>query len=77
MSDALKSNKTLIELNLRSKDKRNKKNTHRHRLFPILIKSTENMIRNRGVESLCDALKMNATLAKLNLRCEDKKRNNI
>ena len=69
MSDALKSNTTLTQLNLESKHKRNNiqmtsiNNPH----FSTFIKSTVNNIGDRGATSLSDALKSNTTLTKLNL----------
>ena len=76
MSDALKSNTTLIQLDLRSKDKRN--NTQmasiNNPLFFILIKSTGNSIGESGEASLSDALKSNTTLTKLKLGGKPKKK---
>ena len=76
LSDALKSNTTLTELNLRSGHKRN--NTQmtlvNNPLFSISIKSTVNNIGETGATSLSDALKSNTTLTELNLNSEHKKK---
>ena len=75
LSDALKSNTTLSNLNLDSEDKRN--NTQMASIsgsfFPILIQSTDNNIGETGATSLSDVLKSNTTLMKLNLGSEDKR----
>ena len=77
LSDALKSNTTLMKLNLWGNYKRN--NTQmasiNNPLFSILIKSTANNIGYIGATSLSDALKSNTTLTQLNLWCKHKKRN--
>ena len=77
LSDALKSNKTLSELNLSGKHKRN--NTEMtyidNSLFSIPIKSTENNIEYTGATSLSYALKSNTTLTELYLHGEDKRNN--
>ena len=69
LSDALKSNTTLIELDLSGEHKRN--NTQmasiNNQLFFILIKSTGNSIGFRGSASLRGALKSNTTLTELRL----------
>ena len=74
LSDALKSNTTLIELNLSGENKRN--NTQmistNNPFFFIIIISTDNAIGERGATSLSDALKSNTTLTKLDLSCEQK-----
>ena len=77
MSEALKSNTTLIKLNLESEDKRKK--THKRHPSIILIFfflgiSTDNEIGERGATSLSEALKSNKTLTELELRCKDKKK---
>ena len=77
MSEALKSNTTLTELNLNGEDKRKK--THKkhpptiHSFF--LFISTDNEIGDTGAASLSEALKSNTTLTELDLRCEDKRKN--
>ena len=43
-------------------------------LFSFHITSTDNNIGETGAESLCEALKSNTTLTKLNLRGGDKRR---
>ena len=67
LSDALKSNKSLTQLNLSGKYKRN--NTQmtfvNNLLFSILIKSTGNNIGETGRASFVDALKLNTTLTQL------------
>ena len=77
MSDALKSNTTLTELNLRSGHKRN--NTQmtlvNNPLFSISIKSTVNKIGDTGATSLSDALKSNTTLTELDLWGKNKRNN--
>ena len=77
LSDALKSNTTLTQLNLSGEHKRN--NTQMtsptiHSFF-ILIESTGNMIGDTGATSLSDALKSNTTLTELNLFGEYKRNN--
>ena len=77
LSEALKSNTTLTQLDLSGEDKR-KKTHKRHpsiiHSFSILITSTDNMIRETGATSLSEALKSNTTLTKLNLGSEDKRK---
>ena len=76
MSDALKTNTTLTELNLSSEDKRNNANDiHQQTTFFIIIKTTDNKIGERGAKSLSDALKTNTTLTRLYLIGEDKRNN--
>ena len=75
LSDALKSNTTLKILNLRREFKRNNTQITYNKLFFIHIKSTENFIRERGAESLGDALKTNTTLAVLDMNCKHKRNN--
>ena len=76
MSDALKSNTTLTQLDLLCKHKRNNTQmTSINESLFILIKSTGNNIGDTGTTSLSDALKTNTTLTKLNLRSEDKRNN--
>ena len=77
LSDALKSNTAITQLDLICEDKRNNtqmasiSNLH----FSILNKSSGNKVGETGATSLSDALKSNTTLTKLNLSC-DYKRNN-
>ena len=70
MSDALKTNTTLTQLDLRCKDKRN--NTQMSftniQLFSIPIKSSGDKIGETGATLLSEALKSNTTLTKLDLR---------
>ena len=77
MSDALKSNTTLIVLDLSGDDK--KDNTQMASInnphFFIPIKSTDNSIGDTGASSLSDALKSNKTLTQLYLRREHKRNN--
>ena len=84
LSEALKSNTTLTELNLGGEDKRKK--THQRHLSTdnssFLFPSTGsafgvgeislNDIGERGATSLSEALKSNTTLKKLNLSCQIK-----
>ena len=75
LSDVLKSNTTLIQLDLNREHKRN--NTQMisisNSLFSFFTKSTDNWIGKRGATLLSDALKSNSTLTELNLRGEDKR----
>ena len=77
LSDALKANIALTELDLSCEHKRN--NTQmasvNNPLFPILIKPKGNNIGKKGATSLGNALKSNTTLAKLNLGREHKRNN--
>ena len=77
LSDALKSNTTLTELNLSREHKRN--NTQmvpiNNSLFSIHAKRTDNSVGDIEAASLSDALKSNKTLTKLGLICEDKRNN--
>jgi hypothetical protein len=76
LSEALRSNTTLTELDLDGEDDR-KKTRNRHPLtihsFFLLIQ-TGNYIEDTGATSLSDALKSNTTLTKVNLKCEYKRR---
>ena len=75
LSDALKSNTTLTQLDLSREDKRNNTNgIHQQSTLSILNKSTENRIGEAGATSLSDALKSNTTLTKLDLRSENQKK---
>ena len=69
LSDALKSNTTLTQLNLCREDKRNitQMTSISNQLFSIFTKSTGNNIGVTGATSLSDALKSNTTLTKLDL----------
>ena len=77
LSDALRLNTTLTQLDLSCEDKRN--NTQmtpiNNPLFFILIKSTGSDIGDKGATSFSDALKSNTTLTVLFLNSE-RKRNN-
>ena len=76
LSEALKSNTTLTELDLRCEDKRKK--THKRHPSTIhsslFITSTDNNIGATGASSLSEALKSNTTLTKLNLGSERQKK---
>ena len=64
--DALKNNKTLKSLNLRSgKQERNKMNDY-------LMKEIQkgNKIGNHGIKVMSELLKTNETIAELNLSCD-------
>ena len=76
MSELLKSNTTLIELNLKGEDKRKKtqKTSTNNSLF-YFFTSTVNEIGDTGASSLSEALKSNTTLTELNICCEDKRKN--
>ena len=77
MSESLKSNTTLTELNMFGEDKR-KKTHKRHpstiHSFLFHFTSTENDIGNTGTTSLSESMKSNTTLTKLNLGSEDKRK---
>ena len=77
LSESLKSNTSLTELNLSGEDKRKK--THKrhpstHQSFPFLFETIGNNIGDFGAKSLCESLKLNTTLTKLCLCGEDKRR---
>ena len=76
LSEALKTNATLTELNLNGEDKR-KKTLKRYpstiHSFSFLFTSTGNTIGDTGAASLSEALKSNTTLIKLDLSGKDKK----
>ena len=76
LSESLKSNTTLSELNLGGEDQR-KKTHKRHpstiHSFSFLFSSIGNNIRETGAKSLSEALKSNTTLTGLNLYGEDKR----
>ena len=70
LSESLKSNTTLIKLNLSCEDKRKK--THKSHpstihSFSFLFTSTGNNIGDTGTTSLSESLKSNTTLTELNL----------
>ena len=72
MSEALKSNTTLTALDLGCKYKRRRhriKVLFNNKLCFFLILSTDNKIGFAGTKALCEALKSNKTLMKLNLSC--------
>ena len=77
LSDALKSNTTLKQLDLERENKRNNKQmtSINNQLFSIFNKSTVNDIGDTGVKSLSDSLKSNTTLQQLDLDCEHKRNN--
>ena len=77
LSKALKSNTTLMKLDLGGDDKRKK--THKWHTssihsFSFFITSTDNNIGGAGAASLSKALKSNTTLTKLNLGGKDKRK---
>ena len=76
LSESLKSNTTLTELNLRSEyRRRHTKDIHQQfTLFLSLFTSIGNKIGYTGATSLSKSLKSNTTLTELNLSCEDKRR---
>ena len=77
LSESLKSNTTLTQLNLSGEDKR-KKAHKRHpstiHSFPFHITSTGSIIGERGAASLSESLKSNTTLTELNLSGQDKRK---
>ena len=74
LSESLKSNTTLTELNLGCEDKRRHKR-HPSTVHYFLFSSpTGNDIGETGVSSLSESLKSNSTLTELNLNCEDKRK---
>ena len=76
MSDALKSNTTLTQLNLRGENTRN--NTQMAPINNPLFqfqKTTGNEIVETGITALSDSLKTNTTLTQLNLSGENKRNN--
>ena len=77
MSEVLKSNTELTQLNLESEHKR-KKAHKRHpsiiHSFPLLFAPTVNIIGDTGATSLSEALKSNTTLTQLNLESEHKRK---
>ena len=76
LSEALKSNTALIELNLRSEDKRKTHKRHPSTIhsFPFLFSSTGNNIGDTGATSLSDLLKSNTALIQLDLSGEDQRK---
>ena len=78
LSDPLKENTTLIQLNLSGEHKRNNTqiaSINNPPFFLFLSKTTDDDIRNRGATSLSDALKENTTLTQLNIHGEHKRNN--
>ena len=73
LSELLKSNTTLTELNLSGEDKRNAKDIHQPITLLFLLSLTDNYIGERGATSLSESLKSNTTLKKLDLWGEDKR----
>ena len=73
MSELLKSNTTLIELNLKGEDKRKKtqKTSINNSLF-YFFTSTENDIGSTGATSLSELLKSNTTITDVDLDCHYK-----
>ena len=76
LSEALKSNTTITELDLSGECKREKiqRTSISKSLFSFLFTSTDNKIGERGAKSLSEALKSNTTLTELDLWGEDKRR---
>ena len=74
MSEALKSNTTLTELNLTCENARHTKDDHQQFTFLLRFISTDNDIGETGATSLSESLKSNTTLTKLYLCGEDKRR---
>ena len=75
LSEALKSNTTLTQLNLSGEDKRrHTKDIHQQFTFSFHFTKTGNEIGDVGATSLSEALKSNTTLTELDLSCEDKRR---
>ena len=73
LSESLKSNATLTELNLSCQDKRrHTKDIHQQFTLFFLSTSTANQIGDTGITSLNESLKSNTTLTALDLSCEDK-----
>ena len=72
MSEALKSNTAITELDLRCEDK------SRHKIHTstihFLFVSTGNEIGDAGATSLSESLKSNTTLTRLNLSGQDKRK---
>ena len=76
LSEALKSNTTLISFILTGEDKGKKhaKDIHQQFTLSFLFTSTENGIKETGATSLSKALKSNTTLTELNLSGEGKRK---
>ena len=74
LSESLKSNSTLSELNLSCDDKRHNRHPSTIHPFSFPFASTGNKIGERGKTSLSEALKSNTTLTILFPRCEDKRK---
>ena len=77
LSEALKSNATLTELNLSGEDKRKK--THKRRpstnhSFHFLLTQTDNKIGDTGATSLSESLKSNTELTIISLGGEYKRK---
>ena len=72
LSEPLKSNTTLTQLNLSGEDKRMTQ-IHPNHFYPFLFLS-DNEVGDTGAMSLSEALKSNTTLVELNLSCETKRR---
>ena len=81
LSDALKTNTTLIGLNLSCEHKRKEKKktqigTINNSLSSVFIQSSDNELGDTGATSLIDALKSNTTLTQLDLEGEHKNTTN-
>ena len=75
LSESLKSNVSLIKLDLCCKDKKDTPKTSiNNSLFSFLVTSPANEFGDAGATSLSEALKSNTILTKLLLKCECKER---
>ena len=76
LSESLKSNATLTELNLCCEDKRKTQKRYPSTIhsFPFLFPTTGNKIGDTGAASLNESLKSNTTLTKIDLSREDKRK---
>ena len=76
LSEALKSNTTLTELDLNCEYRRKKTNKRHSSTIHSFLFSTQtgNLIGDIGMTSLSEALKSNTALTELSLCCEDKRK---
>ena len=75
MSEALKINTTLTELDLSCEDqRRHTKDIDQQFTLFHFSKSTGNNIGDTGATSMSEALKINTTLTALDLGCKDKRK---
>ena len=70
MSGALKSNTTLMELDLRSEYKQTQMEYINNPLLSVDLMKIGNFIGDTGATSLSNALRSNTTLTELDLSCE-------